>query len=308
MSPRLSGQSDVGGRSIDALSSRTEHLAVREPSPGSRTCGPSSSLTCHHRPSWASRVPTASSTRRSSLTGSPPGCCWHPAAGSGQCSGSAARAAAALPLGLRARLGPLQPVQQPSHTLARPDLAQHRGRHGVRGRSLPAIAGQEPGIRQQHRIRAGLDDRGISQPGGRLDVHHPYRPVRAGQQEIRHVTADTAAVCARSRNGWADRRRNRVEVGQQQAGKLKPALVDDVTGGRRRPVTPDSGPGHGHCGPPATVPRSRPGQTSPGAVTALSLSRRLAGPARTARATACRPRPGHRERDLLWPYRLRKRR
>lgn len=33
----------------------------------------------------------------------------------------------------------------------------------------------------------------VGQPGGWLDIHHLHRPVRADQQEVRHVTPDPAA-------------------------------------------------------------------------------------------------------------------
>jgi hypothetical protein len=83
-----------------------------------------------------------------------------------------------------------------------------------------------PGQRLRHR--------GIGHPGGGLDIHHLHRLVRVDQQEIRHVPADPAAdPCAQQERLGGDCGHVRVEVGQQQAGKLQPALVDHVAAGRR---------------------------------------------------------------------------
>lgn len=51
------------------------------------------------------------------------------------------------------------------------------------------------------------------------------------------MKADPAAhPCPQQERLGSDRCHVRVEIGQQQAGKLEPALVDHVAAGRRRPV------------------------------------------------------------------------
>jgi hypothetical protein len=82
-----------------------------------------------------------------------------------------------------------------------------------------------------------LHDRRIVHPGRRPDVHYGHTTGTTDQQQVGHVPTDPPTVLAdqlERLRGDADH--IPVEVGQQNASQLQPALVGHQTLNRRRPV------------------------------------------------------------------------
>jgi hypothetical protein len=131
------------------------------------------------------------------------------------------------------------------------DLADHGDQRRVE-KDRAAIAGEEADVRHHNGVGArpdlrtpptgdeqisrppqGLLDLALLEPFRGLDVHHRHQPVDVGEQEV----GDVAPTVVLDQEGLRrDADRPRVEVGQDEAGKLEATLVDDVAGGRGRPV------------------------------------------------------------------------
>ncbi len=183
-----------------------------------------------------------------------PASCRPTAAPTGPCGTRPARPGAAPPRTSSARPGQA-PSSSPMPTVAPPAVNDCGHQARVHPAGIP-VPGQEPHVRQQHRIGPRPDlvppaaggehlpgpgqrvrDPGNRQLAGGLDVDHAYPAVTIGQHEVRHVPPHPPARRGRHQERLRrDRRHLRVEVRQQQPRQLQAALIHHVPAGRRRPV------------------------------------------------------------------------